>query len=484
VLQFPVNAGLINAWNTLDGQFALGRHVDPVPIGFAFGGRVFGAGTSTSDSIDARLSVGEFVIPTAIAKRIYPFLNALKAGKPEALQAAGYATGGLVADTGSQLNAALARGLAFAQAQDGKPYIWGGVGPEGYDCSGFMSAITNVLRGENPYRRLGVAASQPWPGFVPGLSSAFATGFSSGHTAGTLAGINVEAGGSPSRVKFGIGAVGADDRQFPGHASLPLVGGKFASGGGGVDFAALVGPYFADTYRLIGQITTLFAGNLLAAHAAGITTTATDSVRAAAVSALTALTSMTSTAGSPVVTAAVRAVAARFGWGDGPQWDALSWLISHESGWNPAAANPTSSARGLFQKMTSVHGPLEATVAGQAEWGLNYIRTRYGDPLGAKSWWESHHWYDQGGIADGVGWLYKGTPEPERVLSPAQTRAFDALVAAVSTRGVPAPSPAGTGPAQMVGELYLDSGEFLGVVRGQIDRVTDDIAGEITRGIR
>lgn len=483
-LQFPINAGLINAWNTIDGQFSLGRHVNPVAIPFAFGGRVFGPGTSTSDSINARLSVGEFVIQTAIAKRIYPFLNALNAGKPEALQAAGYATGGIVADTGSQLNAALARGIAFARAQDGKPYIWGGVGPDGYDCSGFMSAITNVLRGENPHHRLGVAASQPWPGFVAGLSSAFATGFSSTHTAGTLAGINVESGGSPSRVKFGIGAAGADHPQFGGHASLPIVGGQFVPGGGGIDFTALVGPTFADTYRLIGQISTLFAANIMATQAAGIATTATDAVKAAAVSALTALTSSTGVAGSPEVVAAVRAVAARFGWGTGPQWDALSWIIGRESGWNPNAANPTSSARGLFQKMTSVHGPLELTPALQAEWGLNYIRSRYGDPIGAKAFWQSHNWYDQGGVATGVGWMYKGTPEPERVLSPAQTRAFDSLVAAVSAQGIPTAPQADTGPGQFTGQLYLDSGELLGVVRGEIDQANNAVAAEITRGTR
>lgn len=30
--------------------------------------------------------------------------------------------------------------LAFAKAQEGKPYIWGGVGPRGYDCSGLVLA--------------------------------------------------------------------------------------------------------------------------------------------------------------------------------------------------------------------------------------------------------------------------------------------------------------------------------------------------------
>jgi hypothetical protein len=255
------------------------------------------------------------------------------------------------------------------------------------------------------------------------------------------------------------------------------------SGGGGIDFAAMIGPYFADTYRMLGQISTLFAGNLMANQAGGMATQATDGAKAAAISALTALSATTAAAGSPEVVAAVRSIAAQFGWGDGPQWDALSQLIAHESGWNPAAANPSSSARGLFQKLTSVNGPLEPTVAGQAQWGLDYIRGRYGSPVAAWSAWQSRspHWYDQGGVANGIGWMYKGTLEPERVLSPAQTRAFDTLVANISTTGATA---APTGPSYLTGNLYLDSGELLGVVDGRIQEAHDTTAADIYRGRR
>jgi hypothetical protein len=93
----------------------------------------------------------------------------------------------------------------------------------------------------------------------------------------------------------------------------------------------------------------------------------------------------------------VRKVASTRGWGDGAQWDALNWIINKESSWNPKAANPTSSARGLFQKMTSVHGPVESTPAGQAEWGLKYIAGRYGNPINAKKFHQSHNWYAGGG---------------------------------------------------------------------------------------
>jgi hypothetical protein len=86
-----------------------------------------------------------------------------------------------------------------------------------------------------------------------------------------------------------------------------------------------------------------------------------------------------------------------FGWG-GSQWNAIREIVGRESSWNPSAANPTSSARGLFQKMTGIHGAVEKTVAGQANWGLNYIQSRYGNPVNALKFWDRNGWYANGGL--------------------------------------------------------------------------------------
>src|SRR5690625_3490778 len=94
----------------------------------------------------------------------------------------------------------------------------------------------------------------------------------------------------------------------------------------------------------------------------------------------------------------VQSVAEGFGWGSGAEWNALSQIIQRESSWNLNAKNPSSSARGLFQKMTSIHGPVESDAAGQAGWGLKYIRDRYGTPSRALAHHNARGWYADGGL--------------------------------------------------------------------------------------
>ena len=128
-----------------------------------------------------------------------------------------------------------------------------------------------------------------------------------------------------------------------------------------------------------------------------------------------------------------RAVARTYGWGSGAEWEAIKWIVNKESSWDPRAANPTSSARGLFQKMTSIHGSVESTVEGQTKWGLNYIKNRYGSPTRAMSFWRRNNWYADGGLVkphvfDGGGWLtdrmvaIHQKRRPDAVLSESQWR--------------------------------------------------------------
>ncbi|MCR8576463.1 phage tail tape measure protein [Streptomyces sp. Isolate_219] len=108
--------------------------------------------------------------------------------------------------------------LAWARTQNGKPYQWGGNGNPSWDCSGFMSAIESVIRGEKPHRRWSTHAfsgSTAPGGWVRGMRAPFMVGITNagvGHTAGTLNGVNVESRGGGIHV--GSSARGYRDRLF------------------------------------------------------------------------------------------------------------------------------------------------------------------------------------------------------------------------------------------------------------------------------
>lgn len=100
--------------------------------------------------------------------------------------------------------------------------------------------------------------------------------------------------------------------------------------------------------------------------------------------------------------ALVRTVAAGRGWGTGPQWNALYNLIMGESGFNPNAQNPTSSAYGIFQFLDSTWASVGASKTSdpwaQTAAGLRYIANSYGSPANAYAKWSSRspHWYEKG----------------------------------------------------------------------------------------
>lgn len=208
----------------------------------AGGGGVFGPGTGTSDSIHALLSNGEHVLT---AREV---TGAGGHGAIEAMRAQWrrMATGGRVglhvqtsipgdqaidavsssvarsagrdiylAQRALGINPGLAGVLDFVRSQLGKPYVWGGVGPGGYDCSGLVSAAINRAYGRNPYQRLGSTGSMPWGSFAPG-PGAFMVGWfqgNPGHTAATVNGVNIESAGGVG-VRMGARARGAYNALF------------------------------------------------------------------------------------------------------------------------------------------------------------------------------------------------------------------------------------------------------------------------------
>lgn len=221
---------------------------------------------------------GESYIPHAKSKRKRSL--ALWAQTGQILGVPGFKDGGVMVD-GNAVAAPLIGRLtnaidsiggqrvldaqAFAQAQVGKPYVWGAVGPDAYDCSGLWSAIVNVAMGaDSPYRRLFTSATLPSVaaslGLLPGTGGPLAIGdLPSSHVAGTLAGVNFEA--TPPRVLGGPSARGAASPFFSQTFNLPL--GAFVKGSNlpsvtGGDFGAAGGlgggPIPALGSGLLGRI--------------------------------------------------------------------------------------------------------------------------------------------------------------------------------------------------------------------------------------
>lgn len=108
----------------------------------ATGGYISGAGTSTSDSIPAMLSNGEYVIRAAAVEKLgVPFLNGLNAGQ---IRLPRYADGGVVNYSGSSINFAKYGGGSVAAADmaaGGSAPVSVNLQVSAVDASGFESFL-------------------------------------------------------------------------------------------------------------------------------------------------------------------------------------------------------------------------------------------------------------------------------------------------------------------------------------------------------
>jgi hypothetical protein len=250
---------------------------------------------------------------------------------------------------------------------------------------------------------------------------------------------------------------GADDRlAHRNHVHLSfLAPGQSALMNGlptGVDIGQMMRDMFKDAYGLVDQIIPMWGGNGGQAYMP----IAADAEARQNIDRLISFGSqqfyesmahsegMLGVAGpapNAIGNAALgKTMAARYGWGGGPQWDALYELWRRESSWNHLARNPKSGAYGIPQslpasKMASSGPDYLTNPATQIDWGLKYIQGRYGTPMGALGFHDAHNWYHSGGIAparaqvfDNGGnwapqtWGFNATNEFETVMRNSQLR--------------------------------------------------------------
>lgn len=258
-------------------------------------------------------------------------------------------------------------GLAWAKTQVGKHYQWGGNGNPSWDCSGFMSAIESVIRGQKPHRRWATGSFPPGaPGWKRNYKSPFQIGITNagvGHTAGTLLGTNVECRGGKGCI-VGKGARGANSGMFTSKWGLTVA----PTGGGG-------GP------------AKMIARGLLAAFGWGQN---------------------------------------QFGPLEKLWQRESGWNVHARNGSSGAYGIPQSLPA---SKMASAGPDWRNNAATQIRWGLGYIKGRYGSPAAAWRHSQATGWYSQGGLAGmgansydtggylpkGLSLAYNGTGKPEPV---------------------------------------------------------------------
>ena len=76
-----------------------------------------------------------------------------------------------------------------------------------------------------------------------------------------------------------------------------------------------------------------------------------------------------------------------------------AWIMQRESGGNPRAQNPTSSAYGAFQMIKATRKAYmgadwqSSNLCTQYQGASRYVNERYGSWAKARQFWQRNHWY-------------------------------------------------------------------------------------------
>lgn len=454
-IETVVNGGVIGAWNKVMGWLnqddkKMGKLDVPSGLNFHQGGVLPGYSPGKDDHIFINPATGqrialaggegimrqEFVTAVGGPRGIAKLNEDARHGRIEkhGRESAAYAQGGVI---GAMMNIVLQKYPMLTMTSGYRP------GHSGYHGMGLATDWSNGSGNTPAQLALAHDIADTYPGSAQLIYAA--PGWSR----------NIYEGGPAGAMDSGIyktAQAGRHDHHvhwaMTVPPTIPFGGGVFeggSNGGGGGGFFSRVAGWISDITSAFGGIKDKLLGlrdqfGHYAEMAIGFGQQAISATADWAKQKLSALNPFggagsvdVSGISGPIVSQ-VEEVFARHGF-TGAEWEAAKWIIQKESNWDPTAVNPSSGAFGLFQ-----FNPMGGNTLGeylpdrnpdpavQADAGARYMRNRYGTPTAAKAWWEQHQWYDQGGIANGIGLMQKNVLAPERVLSPAQTKAFNEFV--------------------------------------------------------
>jgi hypothetical protein len=148
----------------------------------------------------------------------------------------------------------------------------------------------------------------------------------------------------------------------------------------------------------------------------------------------------TPSGGSPALKQQAFQIGRSFGFSGAATEAAIDYIVSNESGWNPRAQNPTSTASGLWQHVRGTWQANRPNTASrfanmkdaptdlQDVAGFNYIQGKFGNPVAARAYWQAHHYYDAGGMWPSGTLGTNTSGGDERVLAPEQDDYFRRFV--------------------------------------------------------
>ena len=457
---------IIKAWNDFKIEMKIpdkipmiggrGFTVETPDLAFlASGGSVSGPGGPRDDMVPAMLSNGEFVVNAASTAAHLPLLRAINDGVPHLADGGQIVNGSEITTSVQQTmwdavrnefpDATLNSGTRYADVGSGYDYHMQGMA---LDLGGPMGDIARWIYGLNatqPVTELIHAPLDGWENLKDGAPLNYGAGTDSQHYdhvhwamtsfSGATPAPPAPVDGNPYVPTPGQDQMpgwetdpsgGASGFTSPGATSSPTTWSGFAG-----DFGQKAGTILAkgalDFFGINDEIPPIVKGvqeynqfrdqqNQPMSDPSGTSVPPTAPAPSAPAPAAPPPPPAPAVvydtpeggiaAGTPGAKDAVWAVWQGLGW-TGDQWLDTLRLVNGESSWDETAANPSSTAEGLFQFLDSTraqygYGP---TAAEQAGPGASYITDRYGTPSDAWAFWsaQSPHWYANGGPVIGPG---------------------------------------------------------------------------------